>query len=255
MPRFRFSGLFFALVGLSLTAQGIFTNANKPGDRTCPRIMQDKTYLEYNSQYGRNAANASHKLYSQWGDWLYPQAERKDVSLFAAYDEAAHGISIASLKGKVVLVGLWSKNCDPSAKMLMEFAALYPKAAQYGFAILAINFDENQQDGGGIEGGWRAIRKFMIRNRQFFETSKMPVYTPGLGKEGPSNFLDMIYSVPLLAVVDREGKLAEMHIGYQDGFVGQALSRVLRERPLPKPAPEPAPAAPQIPAVAAPGQP
>ncbi len=251
MTRIQVHGLCLALTGLSLAGQGIFTNVNKPGDPTCPRVMQDKTYLEYNSQYGRNSANASHKLYTQQGDWFYPQAERKDVSLFAAHDEAGKGLSIASLKGKVVLVGLWSKNCDPSAKMLMEFATLYPKAAQYGFAILAVNFDENQQDGGGIEGGWRAIHKFMNRNRQFFETSKMPVYTPGLGKEGPSNFMDMIYSVPLLAVVDREGKLAELHIGYQDGFVGQALSRVLRERPQPKAAPAPEPP----PAPATPGQP
>jgi hypothetical protein len=141
----------------------------------------------------------------------------------------------------VVLVGLWSTHCDPSAKMLMEFASLYAKRDQYGFEILSVNFDENQQDGGGLEGGWRAINKFRIKNRQFFDASKMPIYTPGLGKEGPSNFMDMVYSVPVLFVVDRQGKLAELHIGYKDGFVGQALTRVLRERTAP-PAPVPAPA-------------
>ena len=233
----------FGLALAPLCAQGIFTNANKPGAATCPRLMKDKTYLEYNSQYGVNSANASAKLYHQEGDWFIPQGERKDVSAFAAYDEKGRGTSLASLKGKVVLVGLWSTHCDPSAKMLMEFASLYPKQAQYGFDIMAVNFDENQQDGGGIEGGWRAINKFMIRNRSFFEVSHMPIYTPGLGKEGPSNFMDMVWSVPVLFVVDREGKLAQIHIGYKDGFVGDSLKRALVERPAPPaPAPTPAPA-------------
>lgn len=242
MPRRLIISLFLGVSGFSLVAQGIFTNANAPGDSICPRVMQDKTELNYKSQYGRNQADASHTRYSQQGNWLFPPAERKDVSAFAAYDEKAKGTPISSLKGKVVLVGLWSKNCDPSAKMLQEFASIYPKRAQAGFEVLAVNFDENQQDGGGIEGGWRAINKFVIRNRQFFEASKMPVFTPGLGKEGPSNFMDMVYSVPVLFVVDRQGKLAEVHIGYKEGFVGEAVMRALRERPqavAAAPAPEP----------------
>jgi thiol-disulfide isomerase/thioredoxin len=240
--------LCLALSGLALGAQGIFNNANSPSDPTCPRILQEKTELNDKSQYGRNGADASAVRYSQWGDQFFPPAERKDVSAFAAYDEKNKGISIASLKGKVVLVGLWSTHCDPSASMLMEFASLFPKKGQYGFEILAVNFDETQQDS-GIEGGWRAINKFMIKNRQFFASSKMPIYTPGLGKEGASTFMDMVYSLPVLFVVDRQGKLAELHIGYKDGFVGQALMRALRERIL---APVPAPA---VTEPAKPGQP
>ncbi|MBK7292347.1 MAG: TlpA family protein disulfide reductase [Holophagaceae bacterium] len=166
--------------------------------------------------------------------------QRKDVSAFAAYDAKSRPTSIAGLKGKVVLVGLWSTRCDPSTKMVMEFASLYPKKDQFGFEILAVNFDENQQDGGGIEGGWRAINKFMNRNRQFFEVSKMPVFIPGLGEGRASNFMDIVYSLPVLFVVDRQGGLAQVHIGYKDGFVGEAVMRALRERPQPVAAP-PAP--------------
>ncbi len=233
-----------SLACLTANAQGVFINANKPDAATCPRVMQDKSSLEYNSQYGANTADASAKFYHQEGVQFFPQGQRKDVSAFAAYDEKAKGTSLSSLKGKVVLVGLWSVNCAPSAKMLMEFASLYPKRAQFGFEILAVNFDENQQEDSGTEGGWRAINKFMIKNRQFFETSKMPVYTPGLGKEGASNFADMVWSLPVLYVVDREGKLAQVHIGYKDGFVGQALSMALRERPSVAPAPATPPPAP-----------
>ena len=180
-----------------------------------------------------------------------PAAERKDVSAFVAHPEKGEGRSIASLKGKVVLVGLWSKNCDPSAKMLLEMASVYPKRDAAGFEILAVNFDENQQEG-GIEGGWRAINKFRTKNRAFFESSQMPVYTPGLGKEGPSNFMEMVMSLPALFVVDRAGRLAEIHIGYKDGYVGEALKRVLRERAAAAPvaAPPTAPARAPLPVAA-----
>jgi thiol-disulfide isomerase/thioredoxin len=237
---------YFLLVSsaLALGAQGIFTNVDKPGDPICPRVMVDKTALEYKSQYGRNKANLANLLYHQTADEFFTRDQRKDVAAFAAYDEHNKGKAISSLKGKVVLVGLWGTHCEPSASMLMEFAGIYAKRAQYGFELLAVNFDESQQDGGGIAGGWRAINRFKISNRQFFEKSDMPIYIPGLGKEGPSNFMDMVYSLPVLFVVDRQGKLAELHIGYKNGFVGEALKRALSERP--EPAAPPAPAAPAV---------
>lgn len=249
----RFRSLLALAAASALSAQGVFNNVNKPGDPTCPRVMQDKTSLNFGgygpgTTAGLRGADTMAVRYTQQGDWLFPPAERKDVSAFAAYDERTRGTSIASLKGKVVLVGLWSTRCDPSTKMVMEFASLYPKRDKFGFEILAVNFDENQQGGElmpgvdlRVEGGWRAINKFLNTNRKFFENNRIPFYIPGLGKEGPSNFLDMVYSLPVLFVVDRQGKLAEIHIGYKDGFVGEAVMRALRERPQPVAAPAQAP--------------
>lgn len=264
MPRPLLSSLILVASGLALGAQGVFTNANSPNDPICPRLDRDKTSLNYGgpgfkgSTGGMAGADSSSQLYYQQGRQYFPQGQRKSVAAFAAYDEKAKGTTIASLKGKVVLIGLWSVRCDPSAKMLMEFASLYPKREQYGFEILAVNFDENQQGGEdrpgadiSIEGGWRAISKFRIKNRQFFETSKMPVYTPGLGKEGPSNFMDVVHSLPALFVIDRQGNLAQIHIGYKDGFVGEAIRLALGERPLPPPPPPGLPTA----EPAKPGQP
>lgn len=245
MPRLLCSLL---LASLGLSAQGIYKNANSPTDPICPRVSQEKTALNYGAAApgttgGQVGADSTGLLSYQQGRQFFPQGQRRSVAAFAAYDAKGKGTSVAALKGKIVLVGLWSVRCDPSAKMLMEFASLYPKRDQFGFDILAVNFDENQQDGGGIQGGWRAINTFMTKNRQFFEASKMPVYTPGLGKEGPSNFMDIVHSLPALFVIDREGNLAQLHIGYKDGFVGEAIQWALRERALPPPPPA-APAAP-----------
>lgn len=239
-----------AAVGALLHAQGIYQNANSPSDPICPRIEKDKIALNFGARIagttgGSIGADSTTKLSYQQGSQLFPQGQRKNVAAFAAYDAKSKPTSIASLKGKVVLVGLWSTRCDPSTKMVLELASLYPKKDQFSFEILAVNFDENQQGGGNsrydvaVEGGWRAINKFMNTNRQFFEVSKMPLYIPGLGKEGPSNFMDIVHSLPVLFVIDREGNLAQLHIGYKEGFVGEAIKRAIVERAMPVPAPDP----------------
>lgn len=220
---------------LPLAAQGIYLNANSPTDVICPLMDVDKSSLNYGARGtgttgGMAGADSGATRYYQQGSQFFPQGQRKPVTAFAAYDAQGKGTSIASLKGKVVLVGLWSVRCDPSAKMLMELASLYPKREQFGFEILAVNFDENKLES-DIKGGWRAINSFMSRNRQFFEVSKMPVYTPGVGKEGGGNFMETIYSLPTLFVIDRQGNLAQLHIGYKGGFVGEAIQRAIRERP------------------------
>jgi len=241
------SSLLLALLCLPASAQGIYQNANSPTDAICPRVDKDKTSLNFGSAMsgttgGQVGADSTSKLYYQQMNQLYPQGQRKSVAAFAAYDAKGKGTTVASLKGKVVLVGLWSVRCDPSAKMLMELAGLYPKRDHYGFDILAVNFDENQQDE-GIQGGWRAINTFMTKNKGFFEVSKMPVFTPGLGVEGASNFMDIVHSLPALFVIDRQGNLSQLHLGYKDGFVGEALKLAVREKALPvvkAPNPDPA---------------
>lgn len=219
-------------VAAPVMAQGVYLNADSPTSPTCPLVEIEKTKLERTSGAGATSV----RLY-QSGNQFFAKDQRKDVTGFAAYDNKAKGTTVASLKGKVVMVGLWSTHCEPSAKMLMEMASLYDKRAKFGFEILAVNMDRNQQEDNGAVGGWPAINQFIIRNPQFFKASGMQVYTPGLGKEGTSNFMDVVRSLPALFVIDREGNLASIALGYKDGFVGDALTRVVSERPPVAPAP------------------
>src|SRR5512137_3010152 len=100
------TSLLLTASGLALSAQGIFDKPNTPDSPTCPRIMRDKNAMEIGA-HGLGAGSMM-ALYHQQGDWFYPRAERKDVSSFAALDSKGNATTIASLKGKVVLVGLWS---------------------------------------------------------------------------------------------------------------------------------------------------
>jgi thiol-disulfide isomerase/thioredoxin len=226
----------FALAA-PLCAQAVFMNADKPDAKVCPRIEDNAAQLSRggiaagNTTAGQLGAQATGTRFYQEGEAFFPKGERKSVATFAALPQSGPSIPVSSLKGKVVLVGLWSTSCQPSASMLMELADLYPKREKFGFEILAVNFDRDR---------WTKILPFM-KNKQNAEFFKgLPIYTAGLGKEGANLFMDEIYSVPLLAVIDREGNLASLTLGYTPNYVAQALSRVLREGAPPKPAAAPA---------------
>ena len=217
--------LLFFLAASTLGAQGVYLNANKPGDALCPRVEQDK---DPNIAFGQGGTGTGGKvgadatallLYSA-GHKDFPQGARKNVGKFSAVDQHGKVVNVADLKGKIVLVGLWSTSCEPSAKMLVEFADLYPKREKFGFELMSVNFDQ---------GGWRQILPFMRKNKGFFE-GDMPVYVPGIGDHGVSQFMDIVNSLPALFVIDREGNLASIHLGYEAKFVVNSLKHAIVEK-------------------------
>lgn len=220
--------LLAAALAIPLPAQSLYLNADKPGDPTCPKLEVD-----IDPRLGRREIGTANsgmvRQYQQFHEH-FAAGQRKDVSAFTAYDGKKKGVSVASLKGKIVIAALWSYNCDPSARMLMELAQLYPRRDKFGFDILAVNFDANRisEDSQSL-GGWAAIENFRTRNKEFLDQNPLPFYVPGLGKEGASNFINEVYSVPLLAVIDRDGKLASLDMGYTPKLVAMRLSELIRE--------------------------
>lgn len=219
----------------SLFAQGIFTKPTEPGSSICPRVIRTRDSLDYgtgtpgfNTTSGNAGAGAGMTAHYQKGGGFIPKGLRKDVSNFAGFSEKGATVPISNFKGKVVVIGLWSVNCDPSMRMLMDFAALSDKRSKFGFEIMAINFDENRPVD-GLTGGWRAISSWSTKNRELLDKAPIPMFTPGVGAQGAAQILDPIYSVPLFAVVDAAGKLAHMQVGYETDDVIKALKPILME--------------------------
>ena len=227
-----------ALAALPALAQGVFTNVDKVGDAICPRVFRESDRLNVGDYArGSRVAIGNMSTHYQKGRADVSLGARKSVQAFTAFDESGKAVSIGDLKGKVVLVGFWGNSCEPSAKMLMELGGIYPKREKYGFEILAVNFDESRPQDHYL-GGRLAVAKFKLDNRPFFEKSSLPLYIPGVGDQGASAFKEMVYSLPMLCVVDAEGNLASTIIGYEPNYVAANLKRALIEShaALPKPA-------------------
>lgn len=234
MPnRFQLPALL--LTSGALLAQGVFTKPTEPGSTICPRLMRDKDSLDYgtgtpgmNTTSGNRGGSMALTAHFQKGGGFIPRELRKSVAGFAGISEKGVATPVSSFKGKVVAIGFWSVNCDPSMRMLMDFAALCDKRTKFGFELMAVNFDEHRPVE-GLNGGWRVVQSWSAKNKDLLAKAPIPMYVPGIGEQGPAQIFDPVMSVPLFALVDAEGRLAHLQIGYQPEDLVKALKPILLE--------------------------
>ena len=121
------------------------------------------------------------------------------VPQVAYNDPEGKPISIASYKGKILLLDFWASWCGPCRQSIPKVKKLYEKYGSSGFDVLSISIDDNEQ----------AWRKAMA-------VEKMPwkqVLSPNK-KETMSAFLFSI--IPSLYLIDKEGKIVKFYAGYTE---------------------------------------
>ncbi len=120
---------------------------------------------------------------------LAPEIGLKDLS--------GRGVSIASLKGKVVLVDFWASWCSPCREELPVLESLYKKYRGKGFEIVAVNQDQSADN----------VRRFLSSTPLSFRVvhdrggAVADRYAPA---KMPSSFL-----------IDRKGIVRHVHAGFR----------------------------------------
>lgn len=124
---------------------------------------------------------------------LKPGAKAKDFTVSALNGEK---VSLAQLRGKVVLVNFWATWCAPCREELPQLAALQEKLQQRGFVVLAISVDNERENIAGF------IKQNGIKLQAYWDRGKQVAkfYDP---QTMPSSYL-----------IDRNGVLRFIHSGY-----------------------------------------
>jgi peroxiredoxin len=99
-------------------------------------------------------------------------------------------LSLASLRGEVVVINFWASWCRPCRKELPELDALHATLAARGGRVLAVSIDEDPRN---VE---RFVRAHGLT---------LPVYHDG--PEGLARALDLGH-IPYTLVLDRRGEVA-----------------------------------------------
>jgi peroxiredoxin len=104
-------------------------------------------------------------------------------------------ISLAALKGKVVLISFWSSTCQPCLREMPEFKKRRDVLRPQGFEIIGISLDTDRAE---LE---RVVKKEEISWPQYFHPA---------GPESPIAQKYEIRSLPVEWLVDREGVLRDV---------------------------------------------
>ncbi len=213
--------LFILFCAVGLMAQDRYVTYNKTWN-FCPR--QD--------QRGSSPFQPTSRVTWQTGTEFFPVGQRKDASTFKVFDKENKPTVMSQLKGKPIVIGLWSTHCEPSLFLLSEMAQLWHKTAQFGFAVFPVNFDAER---------WQTIEPFLNQQRVRQAMAGVQVYTPDKGPDGVYLLMKVVPALPTFFILDREGRVAARSFGFKPGELAQCLQRVYDEPLHPIPAPAPAP--------------
>lgn len=140
--------------------------------------------------------------------------ERKTSPDFALKDATGEVVKLSGLKGKVVLLNFWATWCGPCKIEIPWFMDFQKTYKDRDFAVIGVSMDED---------GWDAVKPYV-------EEKKMN-YRVVIGNDQISQLFGSIESLPTTLVIDREGRIASMHVGLVSKSTYQKEIETLLEAP------------------------
>ena len=138
-------------------------------------------------------------ILSLWATLSKPKSVRPTAApSFVLPDLSGKVVRMNELRGKVVLLNLWTTWCPPCVQEMPTLEALGKKMAGRDFVLLAVSEDEQPE----LVGPWINERGFTF-----------PVLLDERAQVGAALG---ITGYPETFIVDRQGRIVHHHVGYRD---------------------------------------
>ncbi|HEX8984408.1 MAG TPA: TlpA disulfide reductase family protein [Bryobacteraceae bacterium] len=125
-----------------------------------------------------------------------PATERKLAPNFSLQDPNGRSVQLADYRGKVVLLNFWATWCGPCKIEVPWFVEFERQHKDQGFAVVGVSMDED---------GWQAVKPFM---------ADMGInYRVLLGNDNIAQIYGGVDSLPTTFIIDRDGRIAAVHLG------------------------------------------
>jgi len=129
-----------------------------------------------------------------------PDKDRKTAPEFVLKDSNGQTVHLTDYKGKVVLLDFWATWCGPCKVEIPWFIEFEQQFKDRGFAVLGVSMDED---------GWDAVKPYIDDHKINYRVM--------LGNEQVSDIYGGLDSLPTTLLIDRQGKIASVHIGLSLG--------------------------------------
>jgi peroxiredoxin len=127
---------------------------------------------------------------------------------FALPSRGGDTVSLAQLKGKVVMLNFWASWCGPCRQEMPLLDQMHKRYSSLGFTLVGVNVDANSKDA----EEW---------------LSKTPVSFPVVfDRESKVSKLYDVSAMPSTVFIDRQGNVRYLHRGYKAGDEGEYLNQI-----------------------------
>ena len=125
-----------------------------------------------------------------------PDKERKAAPEFALKDADGKTVRLSDYKGKVVLLDFWATWCGPCKIEIPWLKEFQRKFRDRGFEIIGVSMDDE---------GWQVVKPFV---------AEIGInYRVVIGDDATAQLYGGVEALPTTFVIDREGKIAAVHVG------------------------------------------
>lgn len=127
---------------------------------------------------------------------------------FALKSASGSNLRLSEYRGNVVMINFWATWCGPCRQEMPLLDDLYARYNRVGFSLLGVNIDDDSS-----------------RAREMAE--ELGVSFPVLFDDRKEvSKLYQVEAMPVTVLVDREGKVRHVHLGYKPGYEEKYLTQI-----------------------------
>jgi peroxiredoxin len=127
---------------------------------------------------------------------------------FVLKSASGTNLRLSEYRGNVVMINFWATWCGPCRQEMPLLNDLYSRYERVGFSLLGVNIDDDSR-------------------RAMDMAEELGVSFPVLFDERKEvSKLYQVEAMPVTVLVDREGKVRHVHLGYKPGYEEKYLTEI-----------------------------